>query len=272
MFCSKLGAAVTASVPAKDRWFQPISRREAAWLVVGSLAFALVFSYPMLCDRGQPGPGVSGWITTGPRFSHLTRIPANSDWDMFTDLRWVAYQTTTHFLQFPFWNPYKCAGMGMLSNPESMVVSPSLIPYLLFGPYAGLYIEIVGHIAIGFAGGYVLGRVMGLGALAAIVSAVVFPSSSWLYLHLSLGHLNFLPAVYFPWIAALLLISTMVSPYSWPFDQLLLLPAIIHVCSARRSAKAMPTGAMRIAAPFVSPVAPASSGGVPARTAAKAST
>jgi hypothetical protein len=40
--------------------------------------------------------------------------------------------------------------------------------------------------------------------------------------------------------AALLLISAMVSPYSWPFDQLLLLPAIIHVCSARRSAKAMP--------------------------------
>jgi len=40
--------------------------------------------------------------------------------------------------------------------------------------------------------------------------------------------------------AALLLISTMVSPYSWPFDQLLLLPAIIHVCSARRSAKAVP--------------------------------
>ena len=33
--------------------------------------------------------------------------------------------------------------------------------------------------------------------------------------------------------AALLLVSTMVSPYSWPFDQLLLLPAIIHVCSVR---------------------------------------
>jgi hypothetical protein len=33
--------------------------------------------------------------------------------------------------------------------------------------------------------------------------------------------------------AALLLLSTMVSPYSWPFDQLLMLPAIIHVCSVR---------------------------------------
>jgi Glycosyltransferase family 87 len=34
--------------------------------------------------------------------------------------------------------------------------------------------------------------------------------------------------------AALLLISAMVSPYSWPFDQLLLLPTIIHVASVRQ--------------------------------------
>jgi hypothetical protein len=40
--------------------------------------------------------------------------------------------------------------------------------------------------------------------------------------------------------AALLLISTMVSPYSWPFDQLLLLPAIIHVSSTRMRSKTMP--------------------------------
>jgi hypothetical protein len=39
---------------------------------------------------------------------------------------------------------------------------------------------------------------------------------------------------------ALLLISTMVSPYSWPFDQLLLLPAIIHVSSTRMRSKTMP--------------------------------
>ena len=82
-----------------------------------------------------------------------------------------------------------------------------MIPYLLFGPYAGLYIEIIGHIAIGFAGGYVLARVMRLGRVAAIVAAVVFPSSSWIYLYLAVGHLNFLPAFYFPWVAALLLIS-----------------------------------------------------------------
>lgn len=184
-----------------------MTRREAAWLVVGSLTFSIVFSYPMLCEVVYLGPGVSGWIATGPLFSHLGRFPANGDWDLFTQLRWVPYYTITHFHQLPFWNPYKCGGMGMLSNPESMVVSPSLLPYLLFGQYAGLYIEIVGHLAIGFAGGYVLGRELGLGRVAAIVSAAVFPASSWIYLHLSVGHLNFLRALYFPWIGALLLIS-----------------------------------------------------------------
>jgi hypothetical protein len=208
MSCSKVGAAVTASVPAKDRWFQPISRREAAWLVVGSLAFALVFSYPMLCDRGQPGPGVSGWITTGPRFSHLTRIPANSDWDMFTDLRWVAYQTTTHFLQFPFWNPYKCGGMPMLGNPEAVVVTPFLVFDLAAGPIAGLYLQIILHLALGFAGGYVLARVMGLGVIAGLVLASVFLSTSWLYLQLAMGNLTLsLPIVYWPWMLALFFVG-----------------------------------------------------------------
>jgi len=40
--------------------------------------------------------------------------------------------------------------------------------------------------------------------------------------------------------AALLLVSTIVSPYSWPFDQLLMLPAIIHVCSTRMRTKTVP--------------------------------
>jgi hypothetical protein len=171
------------------------------------MVFALVFSYPMLCDFEYLGPGVSHWITTGPVFSHLTRFPANGDWDLFTQLRWVPYYTITHFHQMPYWSPYKCGGMAMLGNPESSIVTPFLIPYLIFGPYAGLYLEMVLHIALGFIGGYLLARVMALGRLAALVSAVVFPSSSWLYLHLSVGHLNFLSALYLPWIAALLLIS-----------------------------------------------------------------
>ncbi len=197
-----------ASVPANDRWFKPMTRREAAWLAVGSLAFALVFSYPMLCDWVYLGPGVSGWIGTGPLWNHLTRLPSNGDWDMFAELRWVAYQTTTHFLQFPFWNPYKCGGMPMLGNPEAVVVTPFLLPDMATGPVAGLYLQIILHMALGFAGGYVLARVMGLGAIAGLVLASVFLSTSWLYLQLAMGNLTLsLPTAYWPWMLALLFVG-----------------------------------------------------------------
>ncbi len=193
---------------ATAHWFQPITRREAVWLVVGSLSFALVFSYPILGDLVYLGPGVSRWITAGPVFRHLTRLPANGDWDMFTDLRWVAYQTTTHFLQLPFWNPYKCGGMPMLGNPEAVVATPFLLLDMATGPIAGLYLQIILHIALGFAGGYVLARVMGLSAFAGLVLGSVFLSTSWLYLQLALGNLTLsLPIAYWPWMLALFFVG-----------------------------------------------------------------
>jgi hypothetical protein len=201
-------AAAGPSVRTKDGWFQPITRHEAAWLVVGSLAFSLVFSYPILGELSYLGPGVSGWITAGPVFSHLARLPANGDWDMFTDMRWVAYHTTTQFLQFPFWNPYKCGGMPMLGNPEAVVATPFLLLDMATGPIAGLYLQIILHMALGFAGGYVLARVIGLGAIAGLVLASVFLSTSWLYLQLAMGNLTLsLPIAYWPWMLALFFVG-----------------------------------------------------------------
>lgn len=185
----------------------PISRREALWLTLGSLGFALVFLYPMLSNFGDLGPALALWIGRGPVLGHLARLPSNGDTDLFTELRWVPYWTVVHFHQLPFWNPYKCGGMGMLSNPESSIVTPFFLLYLLAGMRAGLYLDIYLHLAIMFAGGYVLGRALGLGKIAATVCAAIFPASSWLYLHLSVGHLNFLPGAYLAWVAALLFIS-----------------------------------------------------------------
>jgi len=200
--------AARASLRTNAGWFQPISRREAGWLFAGSLAFALVFSYPMLGDLVYLGPGVSGWITAGPVFSHLTRLPANGDWDEETDLRWVAYETTAHFHQFPFWNPYKCGGMPMLGNPEAIVATPFLLLDMATGPIAGLYLQIILHIALGFAGCYVLARVMGLAPIAALVLGSVFLSCSWLYLQLSLGNLQLsMPIAYWPWMLALFFVG-----------------------------------------------------------------
>jgi hypothetical protein len=182
-----------------------LDAREFAWVVLGSLGFAAVFFYPILCDIKYLGPGLHDWLLERPHFGNLAKLPINQDSDLFDQLRWVPYYTLTHFHQWPYWNPYKCGGLPMLGNPESAIVTPFLLIYLVGGLLAGLYLEIYLHIAIAFAGGYVLGRELGLRPIACVVLAGMFPSSSWLPLHIAFGHLNFLPAAYFPWIIAMLL-------------------------------------------------------------------
>jgi hypothetical protein len=204
---TKVGAAAPSSRKTGG-WFHPITRREAGWLAVGSLAFALVFSYPILGDLVYLGPGVSRWLSAGPVFSHLTRFPANGDWDETIALRWVPYQTITHFREFPFWNPYKCGGMPMLGNPENMLATPFLLVDLAMGLVAGVYLQIILHIALGFAGAYVLARVLKMGAIPGLVLASVFLSCSWPYLQLAMGNLQIsLPIAYWPWILALFFIG-----------------------------------------------------------------
>jgi hypothetical protein len=184
-----------------------LDAREFAWVVIGSLVFAAVFLYPLLCDIDYLGPGLHDWLLAAPHLDHLTRLPINNDSDLFDQLRWVPYYTLMHFHQWPYWNPYKCGGMVMLGNPESAIVTPFFLIYLVGGLLPGLYLEIYLHIAIAFVGGYVLGRELGLRPIACVALAGMFPSSSWLPLHIAFGHLNFLPAVYFPWITAMLLAS-----------------------------------------------------------------
>jgi hypothetical protein len=193
--------------------FPPLERREWLWIALGSLIYAAIFCYPLLCDFVYLGPGLSRWIWTGPQWSHLGRLPANGDADLFTHIGWAGWYTVAHFHQLPFWNPWKCGGMPELGNPETAILTPFFLASLLIGYTPGLYLSIYLHLAIAAAGGYVLGRVLGLGVLASAVAAAVFPSSSWYYLHLAMGHLNFLPAVYLPWIAALLIVAFQTDRY-----------------------------------------------------------
>ena len=184
-----------------------ITRSEAKWLTIGSLVFAFVSFWPIFFDGSVPGAPISSWLLAGPRLRFGGGIPGDADRDVFMQLRWVPYYTLTRFHQFPFWSPYKCGGMSMIGNPESAVVTPFILPYLLFGMASGVLVEIYLHIAIMFAGGYILGRELGLEPLACIALAVMFPSSSWLSMHIAVGHLNFLSIAYMPWVLALLLAS-----------------------------------------------------------------
>jgi hypothetical protein len=162
-------------------------------IALGSVVFALCFSWPLL--------------------GHLREFGAFHDWDLFTSLAWDPYHTLVHFHQIPLWDPYKCGGIPEIGEPQTRIVNPFFVLYLIFGVVTGMHLEIILHLALAFSGGYLLGRLMGLRPLAALATAAIFPSTSWFYLHAAEGHHTFLAAAYFPWIAATFWLS--VDRRSW---------------------------------------------------------
>src|SRR5579875_812939 len=158
---------------------------EAALAVIAMAAFAIAFSFPVL--------------------THLGRIGVVWDWPEFLIRNWVAFHSLHDLHQIPLWNPYECGGMPLLAHPSSQIVTPLFALPMIFGPFVGLNLQIPIHLAIAWSGGYVLGRVLGMGLMGRLTCASIFPASSWFYLHIGVGHLNFLPTVYLPWVAALVL-------------------------------------------------------------------
>jgi hypothetical protein len=184
-----------------------LSRSEAKWLTLGSLVFAFIFFSPIFFDGSVSGAPMASWLLAWPKLRFNGGVPGDVDRDVFMQLRWVPYYTLAHFHQFPFWSPYKCGGMSMIGNPEGATITLFILPYLLFGMASGVIFEIYLHLAIMFAGGYVFGRELGVRPLACVALAGMFPSSSWLSLHVGVGHLNFLSIAYMPWVLALLIAS-----------------------------------------------------------------
>jgi len=157
--------------------------REAVLVGLGAACFAAAFSYPTL--------------------EHLDRIGIVYDWGEHLQPNWAAFYTILHFRQIPLWNPYRCGGMPLLAHPLSPFVTPLFVLQLIFGPFVGVNLEIPVHIAIGWIGGYLLARSLEMGRLGGLTCASVFSASSWFYLHIAVGHLEYLPAAYMPWIAFL---------------------------------------------------------------------
>ncbi len=188
---SKVTAARTDSegeVRISSVSLQAMSWGEVLLIAAGVLSFVAAFSYPIL--------------------QHLSRMGIVDDWSEHLQPNWAAFYSITHFHQAPLWNPYRCGGMPLLGHPLSLVASPLFLLQIIFGPFVGLSMQIPVHLAIAWTGGYVLGRSLGMDFPGRIICASVFPASSWFYLHIAVGHLEYLPTMYMPWIAALAWLGT----------------------------------------------------------------
>ena len=158
------------------------TRREAIAVALGSIAFSLLFCYPLI--------------------GHLRVAGTLNDWDYISASQWAAYWTVDQYHQFPLWNPFECGGMPLLGDPQSHLLTPWFFLTMMFGVVVGLHLEVILYCAIGWAGGYVLGRVLGLRRISAICTATAFAGSSWFFLRASEGQFPFLGMAYLPWILA----------------------------------------------------------------------
>lgn len=160
----------------------PFTRAEALAIAIASTSFALVFCYLLVF--------------------HLSIAGTFGDWDFIGASQQAAYWTVHKYHQVPFWNAYECGGMPLLGDPQSHLLTPWFLLTLMFGPVVGLHLEVIVYCAIAWAGGYVLGRVLGMRRIAAIYTASAFAGSSWFFLRASEGHIVIMVLVYLPWILA----------------------------------------------------------------------
>jgi hypothetical protein len=146
-----------------------------------AIVFAVIYSLPLL--------------------PHLNSYYLADDWDRARTMDWVVWDSLSRG-QFPWSTPYLCGGIAIFANPLTRVLSPFVLLHLIAGPVIGTNLEVPIHLAIGWLGGFFLGRVFKLDSLPAAVCASVFVSSSWLYLHFGAGAVEWLTFVYAPWIIA----------------------------------------------------------------------
>lgn len=126
------------------------------------------------------------------------QLSCRGDWDYFSALHEVSSLTIFEYRQFPLWNPYVGGGISLIGNPQSGFPSPIFLVTGLFGVFAGLKIAIWLHTALGLWGMWLLAGHFGLKGPARLAPAVIFIFSSAWALHLTEGHMVWLPVAFLP--------------------------------------------------------------------------
>jgi hypothetical protein len=159
-----------------------MARTEIERLAIGAVLFALAFSYPLI--------------------GHLSTAGLDADWHQTLGMAWGVWNNVVNLHRFPLTIDWPCTGFPLFAHPESRTLTPLILLHLLFGPVVGAHLEVIAHIALGFAGAYFLARALSISPLGAVAAAITFAGSTWYYLHLSVGHLMFAPFFYAPWVLA----------------------------------------------------------------------
>lgn len=160
------------------------------------LALAVVFTSPLFAF-----PKATGW----------------RDWDFHLFQHAAVLKSLVEYGQLPLWNPWYCGGNVLWANPQVAFFSPVYPLAAVMSIPLAMKITIVIHYWIGLVGMHLLlMRIFRLqpdlkigptSHLLILFLASAFVFSGAPVLHLSVGHANFLPAFYLPFLLYFLLMA-----------------------------------------------------------------
>jgi hypothetical protein len=195
-----------------------ITDRREGWRIVGivcGLVLLAAFSFRVLLT-----PGIDG--LPGRDAANLYVL------EQFTRLALGAGQ-------LPYWNPFQFAGTPHLADPQTLLFYPPAwllrwLPELAFLRWFALI-----HVWIGGAGALVLGRIVGLGWVAATAAAITVMLGGSVGPWLHSGHLLQLSAAaWLPWGIALAIVSAR-RPTAWPHPFLVVVVAMQFLAGSPQS-------------------------------------
>ena len=89
--------------------------------------------------------------------------------------------------ELPLWNPYASAGAPHAANMQSAAFDPLLLAVNLHPTQRTWDLSIIGAFVLGAAAAYLFARVLGMWALAAVVTSAAFSLSGWFFLYSNNG-------------------------------------------------------------------------------------
>lgn len=128
--------------------------------------------------------------------------------------------------QLPLWHPYLNGGQPLLAEINFSVFYPSNLLYLIFPVYTAFNLITIGHLILGAAGAYCLGRFIGLSALSSLLCGIIFSCCGY-----SLSLINFpkgpLAHAYIPWLTVIWHRFLLEKNFRWFF--LCVLLGVFHI-------------------------------------------
>ncbi len=207
-----LGAALRGAITQRLR--DPGPRRDAievshtqrrirAWWVALELAVLVASSllatheFANLNESRRLYGGEEEWLTSSAQFAALS-------------LR------RYHYL--PLWQPYLESGEPLIGSPFSFVLNPfSTVPSLLLGGVNGIKIAVIVTAILAALGGWVLGRVLGLGSLGRVTLGLLMLGKGNMVGMIGSGYFQLgVTQAYFPWIVAGMLAVLRYKRRRWP--------------------------------------------------------